>query len=284
MMARLPNVQLMSLNNQRQTSLPLIPNSKIKPLKYKFPPVSVQAAVNGGRLKQEGIFKEELKSKQDFLMRLINIIVRKVKNSPTGSLHLELPWKVGTGIIFSDKNYIKCIDVNPNSQEIGFETCLNGIMQSGSIKSPPGDVGLWFEEAVAGAFIAAGGEKISDLRVGVRWDWLNRGVPEKVFRTDVDIAMQWKGQFIAISCKLGTKPDELDKWQTEIMAEARAGLGRFALPVLVRGGIPDKDARDIAGDSIEKGFLEIGLTLLNDQGLLNRLVEQALEGNQTLSE
>jgi hypothetical protein len=96
--------------------------------------------------------------------------------------------------------------------------------------------------------------------------------------------MQWKGQFIAISCKLGTKPDELDKWQTEIMAEARAGLGRFALPVLVRGGIPDKDARDIAGDSIEKGFLEIGLTLLNDQGLLNRLVEQALEGNQTLSE
>lgn len=282
-MARLSGVMLWSLENQNQQAKPLQPEGEIRPLTYSFPPLLLQASVNGGRLKKDGISKEEIKEKEKFLLGFINIIASYSKKNAKGKIEAPVPWDGGAEIFLNEENYIKCTGINPGKEEVSFEVSFNRVNESGSVTSPPDDLGRWLEELVAGAFLAAGGSKITDLRVGMRWDWLENFVPANVFRTDVDIVAQWKGQYIAISCKLGVKAEELEEWRAEIMAEGRAGLGRMALPVLVRGGIPHKKAERIAGKSIQNGFLEIGLTLLNDHALLNHLVEQALEANQTLS-
>ena len=97
--------------------------------------------------------------------------------------------------------------------------------------------------------------------------------------------MLWSGYYVCVSVKLGVKKKDgrpLELVRAEIMAEARAGLGRFALPVLVRGGIPHWQAETIARESIDKEPLEIGLCLLDQPALLRELIEKAMEARRTL--
>ena len=102
-----------------------------------------------------------------------------------------------------------------------------------------------------------------------------------IFRTDIDIALLWKKHYVGISCKLAANEEKLDEARSEIMAETRAGLGRFALPILVRGGINRGIAVREAEKSLPREPMEIGLCLLDDPNTLSNLMEEALKAKQT---
>ncbi len=277
-LARLPNVRLWSLYNQSQSIQPLVPGPGLCPRNFGFPEIAIQAACVGGRLVSEGISLVEISTKKNFLSNLINVVAKQVKRNPRKRFWPPC-WQAGEQIQVDDSNYITCVDVFPSAEKIQFQACNNGNKLEGTVTSF-GDFGHWLEEAVAGAFLAAGGKKISDLTVGIRWAWLHP-MPQNYFRSEIDIVLQWQGQYIAISCK-STSPPDLD-WEAvrnEIVAEARSQLGRFTLPVLIRPGINHNEAIEWAIASIKFEPLEINLSLLNQPNMLKNLVMQALDRRQ----
>ena len=94
--------------------------------------------------------------------------------------------------------------------------------------------------------------------------------------------MIWRKHYVCISCKLGVKEKELEDIHSEIIGEARECFGRFALPVLVRGGIPSDQAYPHAKNSIAKEPLEISLCLLNRPSELRELLDEAIRKKSTI--
>ncbi|OPX19262.1 MAG: hypothetical protein BZ151_10170, partial [Desulfobacca sp. 4484_104] len=275
-LSKLPGVSLWSLH-QNQGIRPLIPDPSLGPRPFVFPEIAIQAACVGGRLVSEGIRLPEIRTKKDFLSNLINVVAKKVRRSRPGSRFWPPRWNAGKEIRVDNNNYITCLDVYPSTEKIRFKACNNGNELEGMVTSFA-DFGHWLEEPVAGAFLAAGGNSISDLTVGIRWAWLHH-TSARYFRSEIDIVFQWQGQYIAISCK-STDSHNWETVRAEIVAEARAQLGRFALPVLVRPGIEHNNAIPWAEASLEFEPLEINLSLLNQPGTLKDLINTALTRRQ----
>lgn len=291
-LAKIQGVRIWSLKNEDLKAVPLIKDDHTNPISYSFPSILLQAKVVGGRLNKLGISQDDLKNKAAFLIKMINVIAKRAGKS--GSLNFLdeknkstlLPWSKGKKVEVDQQNFIRCLEVDEVNTKIKFEACYNQKESDPEYVNCENTIGHWLEEPVAGAFLAAGGNRIKDIRAGVRWDWLHKKERNDFFRTDIDVLLNWKGVYIGISCKLGgSNKKKLEDARAEIMAEARAGLGRFALPVLVRGGIKKKEAETMAKKSIKEGGpLEIGLCVLNQPGTLNTLVEEAINNLRTLNE
>lgn len=284
-LARLNNVEIWSLNTQKRaaTRLTSIENHfDIQP--FSFPPISLQACINGGILRDEGLADKEVRDQIPFFTTVVDLIAKEAQRHPRGGVKFDLPWAQGKRFPKNGDRYIKCKELD--NDKIIFEIPNGQAVTSGIIRcDDPNDPGKWLEEPVAAAFILAAGSEIKEMRLGVKWNWLNNKQVGNHFRTELDIILQWNGHFIGISCKRsGGLEEDLENYRNEIMAEARAGLGRFAIPILVRGNIPYKQAMSVAKESLKDGPLEIGLCLLNQTDVLKRLVKMAMDKYHTLSQ
>lgn len=277
--ARLPVRSIWSLVDQRQKAQTLIENKTFSPIPYDFPPITVQASVVGGWLSTEGISKEELLKKKEFLMNMCNVIGQIIKSEKSGWLK-KIKWEAEKTLQHDGKNYIKCLQVDRQNEAIEFDACFQGHIASGWVKSLP-DMGHWFEEVVAGAFLNAGGRDIEDIRVGLRWGWLHAQQNSRHFRNDLDIVVLWKGHYIGVSCKIGVQEDALEKERTDVIAVTRTGLGRFALPVIVRGGIKPKEASRVAEATLRTEPMELGMSLLSERTAMNVLMVSLLVARRT---
>lgn len=156
------------------------------------------------------------------------------------------------------------------------------------MRSKP-DKGHWLEEVVAGTLLKYFSRDITDMRVGLRWDWLGKKTADGVFRTDMDIIVSWKGTYLGIEVKSGIKndPNNLEKIRGSIMAETREGLGRFAVPVLIRGNFSadPTEALQYSEKSIAWEPLEIGLNCLQQDlsDKIKLLIDRAIAQKRTTS-
>ncbi|MDI6797404.1 MAG: hypothetical protein QMD09_10685, partial [Desulfatibacillaceae bacterium] len=281
-MARLPAYAFWSMRNDIQKAVDLFEDADKAPLHYDFPPVDLWGEVCGGLLQNRGADRKSLAEKSLFLKSMADVVAMLAEN---GNLILpETGWRQGLTLEANIENFIRCDEVDAQKNRLSFTVCLNGNEQTGSLPGPA-DQGLWLEEVIAGAFLAAGAEKITDIRAGMRWAWSKKQT--KKFKTDIDIAMIWKGSkkgvAMGVSCKLVVPKDKLEEARAEIVAEARANFGRFALPVLVRGHVDRRDPSGYARKRINenKQPLEIDLSLLNKTGILAELVDAAISKQRT---
>lgn len=287
--AQLQGVEIWSLNNKIQSAIKLGEETGINTKSYSFPPIHLQAQVVGGKLQDFGFSQKHFEKKKVFLKNIGEIISEKTKES--GKLEfidinnnpILLPWSKGHRLWLDNENYVQCLEIDSVNKRIKFQVRYKGVDTSPDyIKGDPAYTGLWLEEPVACGFWEAGKYSIKDIRAGLRWAWLHEDANRSDFRTDLDILLNWEGVYLGISCK-SHRANYSDK--AEIMAEARAGLGRFALPVIVTGGIKYAEAKQIAEKSIRDGGpLEIGLCLLNESNQLKELTEKAIKNLRTLED
>jgi len=281
-LSRIPvdGLGLWSLWERQQKSVPLAGHSQDRRIQYGFAPILVQAAIVGGRLSAEGIPKSELLQKKSLLSNMSKVIAKIVANTSKGwtdssqwPIDKDNPWRAGVRICHNERNYIKCLKVDSRGEKIEFEASCDGKIETGWIKSRPGE-GHWFEEVAAGAFLDAGGAEIQDIRVGLRWDWLHKEPNKRAFRNDLDVSVLWKGQYIGVSCKTGKV--NLDEEGPAIVAVTRTGLGRFGISVIIRKGIKPRDSYRYAQETSRIEPMELGMSLLGDRGAINRLMVMLL--------
>ncbi len=300
--ARLPNVELWSLLNQRKAAMPLSQRNA-NPRHYQLAPILVQAGILQGqpiindtspfgesvkiskRSRNESISFDSLIERKDFLINFMRVVAYRTRKHRYGNIVYPDKWKPGSTFPINKKastgdKFIRCIRVDTAREEIEFEATYNKNKQTGVIHSPPNS-GQWLEEPVAAAFMAAGGKNITDARISIKWPWTGDSGSESFARTELDVILIWKSSYLVVSCKSSPPPEKLKRDRTEIMAEAREGFGRFAIPVIVRAGIKKSKAEQIARDSIYREPLEIGMCLLNQSGLLGDLIDEYLSKKQT---
>ena len=285
--ARLPVNSLWSLYDKYQRVESLIANTSLSPIPYGFPPITVQASIIGGRLFDEGTSMVQLLEKQGLLSNICKVIALIMRNTSMGvppkeSWPKPLVWAPGVKIVHDHGNYIKCIQIYEKNEQVEFEASFNGQKEQGWIKSLP-HTGHWFEEAVAGAFLDAGGSEIEDMRVGLRWDWLHKNPDGVHFRNDLDVVVLWKGHYIGISCKTGSDDATLEMERPAVIAVTRTGLGRFALPAIVRSGVKPKLAVKKAETSLKTEPMEVGMSLLSEKSNLNLLINKHFIERRTVT-
>jgi hypothetical protein len=287
------------LKNDVNKAIPLI-ESAISPAyyDYKVPSIIFQTTIQ----KHEPMFQESdhfifkdirysrtylglsidmIRPKMNSLIPFISLIAEIAKNYEKGQFPFHLLDKTGE-ITLNQHDYLKI--VQKNKEQITFEVSYNNRRNTVDIHGEP-NTGQWLEEIVATAFLHAGGKNISDLRVGIKWPWNYKKSNDKdAFQTEIDIVMIWKENYVCISCKLALKIKKLSKICSEIIAETRAGFGRFALPVLVRGGIPHSSAKDHAESTMKNDPMEISLCLLNQPDKLINLLDKALAQKRTVKQ
>lgn len=263
-----------------------------------LPPTLVQADVQGGALVGLAADDEELRGRLRFLhlaARVVREIARRSEDGgwiplrkhpprePKASyLQVLREWDTGRGATARRWLRMKAVLRAGKGEEVA-EGDLPG----------PADEGFWLEQVVAGALIAAGAR---DVVSGLRWGHLyeprlerspGRQGPEEgsvPFRTDIDVAGRFGEGFVAVSVKLGFPKEKdgksreqwIERARQEVKAEARACLGRFTIPVLVRP-VP----RGLAGEEAlwdvwrEDGVLELPLSELGNTALIRELLERA---------
>lgn len=291
------NTRLWSLDTKAQVASPLSA-SGVKSLPFQYPPVIIQATCRAGSIKDHGSPLEEIANQKDCLQKMINIVSKKAEQDANGRCLKPGPWAVNKKIILSiskrkgnkkttEKSSITCKEINIQKQKLKFSVVHNKQSCQVEIRSKP-EGGFWLEPLIAAAFLSASSQRvpyrIDDMRVGLRPAVLYQTEDQDKFRADIDIALLWQGQYIGVSCKSFIDEgdiEELEATRSEIIAETRKTLGRFALPVLVRGGIPPGIAKERAEESIELEPLEIALSLLKDSEYLRNLIELALKAKKT---
>jgi hypothetical protein len=303
------NVESWSLNNSRKRAEPLIPqNSETKDdhhYNYRLAPIITQTSIQQKEplyniindtwkdIFSESIFikpyhgtsLEEIKKRKKFLFQfacVVSTIAQKRKG--VFPVH-QASWKKNHTLPREpSKFYLKCLNVKESKEEMTFEVYYNKQKTIGMIHGVPYG-GHWLEEVVAGAFLEACGAEITDLRVGIKWPWHDQSSATNAtdeFKTELDVIFIWRQYYVCISCKLGENKKEIEDIKSEIRAEARECFGRFALPVLVKGGIPGGDqAYNYAMDTMDSEPVEISLCLLNQPNKLKNLLELALYKKST---
>jgi hypothetical protein len=139
----------------------------------------------------------------------------------------------------------------------------------------------------AGALLHRFRRQIKDMQVGVRWAWLGKEENSPHFRTDLDILLRWENAYLGIECKLAVPNDQamLEDICATVMAETRVGLGRFALPILLRGSFPKdlKKTEAITQATIQMEPLEISLSYLSKMLIpkIANWIQQAFQARRT---
>lgn len=258
-------LELWSLNNETRHAQRLDGKGSVR---FDLPPLLSAANINGGDLRKDGRTLADIKRQKEFLVMCSKVIGQSVWDETKINLVRKngTPANVlGAGVrVVSKKGFLECLDANT----MRFRVCIGKKCKVGTLRGRP-DKWHWLEEIVAGAFLAEGGSKIREMAVGIEWSWLhpeNRGDP----RAEIDIAMRWEDHYVCVSVKksgrYGADPTAQSspvlQHGLSIMAETRVGFGRFALPVLTRGGISKEHAEGIANASLDLEPLELGLSLM----------------------
>jgi hypothetical protein len=132
--------------------------------------------------------------------------------------------------------------------------------------------GYWFECLVGAAFLDAGADEV---RVGVKWQWPKRAEP----RAEADVLVRWEYWFLAVSCKVGRV--QLGQALREIEALASSGVGRFAIPILVK---PRTDPQAIEQSlQAKKGAVLLDLQIIADRERLKETIERIIRVRRTTS-
>ncbi len=277
----LPNLELWSLHTTHRVAACL--TGEKAPLPLDLPPIKLQASCVGGKLASEGIPLERIRAQQEFYAACADVI------ASASPYKLLIEWQPGAKIEDSQKKKsVVCTAISPPTGTMELKVKDGQQEYSGRVLYNPDNPrdGRWFEEVAAGALLYHFPKRIKDLRIGVRWAWLGSTDAGPHFRTDLDILLRWDNAYVGIECKLGAikNPDILEDICNGVMAETRAGLGRFALPVLLRGSFPRdlQQAAQLTEASIEMEPLEISLAFLAKQRIarIGKWIDRALNKRQ----
>jgi len=217
-LSRINNSEIWSLRGDTGESVCISEPNKKKNL--CVPNILTQAKCCGGDITNFGINQNHLKYQKHFWVLLTQFFDRYVKEG---------------GKDFRLTN-LKC--TNGYLKPIGkfFEVKLDNQIEKLEIRLSEG--GFWFESMVAGCFLFAGA---NEIMCNIKWDWPGgiayTAYKGKTFMNEVDVICRINHRFIAISCKLGQ--NQIAKPKREIEAVARAGLGRFCIPIFIRPKISD---------------------------------------------
>ena len=267
--------KLYSLRTDQLVSLNLYNDNEKIP--YSSAPLIVQGYVSGGALQGVEFTKDDIDRQMNFLTAMTKFIA---SYTAEGQYFPRRGWQKNL-VLCAKNGTLKCTNVDSEREKLKFLVHLKGHQPlTGTLKSKP-DTGHWLEPIVAAAFLRAGRDKITDLAVGIKWDWPKKKKSES-FRTEIDVALVWEHQYLGISCKLGVEKGYFQKVRNEIMAEARTNFGRFAVPVLVRGGIRATHCVNIAQSSTKSELLQIPLPILDQSELIAGLVEKFLKNKRTV--
>ena len=165
-------------------------------LPLETPPALVQARMRGGRL------------------------CRKPKNACAWSPHqIDMLCGLATSIVGGRWDW-------------GRISGLVRAARSSGLSLPKKPAGAWFEELVAGLAVASGAEEVW---LNVKWAWSGARSGPRVFRDEIDVLVRRGGNMFVISCKLLPPSGfSLARDASETEAVTRDGVGRLAIPVLVR--------------------------------------------------
>lgn len=276
------DLNIWSLDNQKAHLIPLDPEMGYKAKRYRLPSVNVQASVCGGELKNPGKSWENILSEQknsDFLYYSMQVISNALNNQQKHNQIVDQLFKLSEGVIIGRSKWLKVnsVVVQDGTECLRITTKFNDFHSTGILISPlvnDKKSMIWFEHLIAGYLVKIfQNRKNFDLQWGVEWPQLQK---RELTRTEIDIIMSFDHYFLGISCKLGvkkTKP-EIDSVRAEIITEAKENIGRFAIPVLVRGDIQPSQAKKIAQESLESEPLEIGACLLKNTEYLHSIINQ----------
>jgi len=308
-LVRLPNVEAWSLNNSKKISEPIISQKSESDndhyYDYRLAPIITQTSIQqkeplyyiindtwkdmfSGSIfikPYHGTSLEEIKNQKEFLFQFA-CVVATIAQQRKGVFPVhQATWKKNHTLPRgSSEFYLKCLNVKESKEEITFEVYYNRQKSSGMIHGVPYG-GHWLEEVVAGAYLKACGADITDLRVGIKWPWHDQDSATNAkneFKTELDVIFIWRQYYVCISCKLGENKKEIEDIKSEIRAETRECFGRFALPVLVKGGIPGgNEAYNHALNTMDSEPMEISLCLLNRPNDLKNLLELAIYKKST---
>lgn len=274
------NIQLWSLHQGQSQAVPLFSYASVAPLPLQHPPILLEVACRRGPDFDYELTLNDLQARKDCLIKMMLILSHL--SVPSGvCLPNNFTWQPDIELPLDNTSGIRCLAIKDQGKKKIFKFLVRYRRQECEVEYPSYiGTGYWLEPLVAVAFLNASTSRepyvLEDLVTGLRLYQTKGKI--KTPLVEIDVILYWQQQHIAVSCKSG-KIEETDR--QEIITEARRTLGRFALPVLVRGGIPHARAKEVAEASIHREPLEIGLSLLKDAGYLRDLIERALQAKRT---
>ncbi|MBI4531996.1 MAG: hypothetical protein HY709_10815 [Candidatus Latescibacteria bacterium] len=152
---------------------------------------------------------------------------------------------------------------------------------SGGLETQKGHLsfgsGFWFEEVVANAFLKI---QPKEVQVGVKWAWPREDLAQPGSHKDeVDVLVQYKGRFLAVSCKTG-RNISISEAAQEIEAVTLKNLGRFGIPIFIR---PEVNVEMISQTIFSgRGTVVLDLATITDADKLKEMLEDIFDSRSTL--
>ena len=256
-LARIPNAEIWSLRGDLGKAYCL--SNPTKSLVLSAPDILTQARCCGGTLIGSERTQNSLPGQQGFLNLLARFLVRYLQQHSA------------KGIGFRD---LECNDGFLKVYSSYAEVKLDNQIKKGSLSQQDKKGGYWFELLVANAFWAAGADEVHR---SVKWDWPKKR-QFKGAMTEVDVLARFNHRFIAISCKIGPN---IAQPKREIEAMARAGMGRFCIPILARPKVSEREMQT----SIESnmGAVVLDIRYLVEPEVLSSTLERIFNKRSTVT-
>ena len=258
-LARIPNAEIWSLRGDLGKAYCL--SNPTKSLVLSAPDILTQARCCGGTLIGSERTQNSLPGQQGFLNLLARFLVRYLQQHSA------------KGIGFRD---LECNDGFLKVYSSYAEVKLDNQIKKGSLSQQDKKGGYWFELLVANAFWAAGADEVHR---SVKWDWPKKRQFKRAM-TEVDVLARFNHRFIAISCKIGAD-GKIALPKREIEATARAGMGRFCIPILARPKVSER----IINQSIESnmGAVVLDLRYMAEPEVLSSTLERVFNKRSTVT-
>lgn len=271
--------RLWSLETKTKKALPITASfDDPRAIPMKNVSIAVVSRVNVAGTYEARIKFDQLKKKVPFLNAMATFVARAFR---AGSRFFRGDWETGQKVkIGKDRLICEKVDRDSSNPQVWIKLEVDKKSYKGSFYCYP-DSNVWFEEVVAGAFLNAGDKVVTDACVGALW----RNIEERTTLTELDAILRWDENFLAISCKLGFS-DCSERSANEIAAEAKAKLGRRAIPVLVSVHLPS-DIEAAKGHALttaeESIVVEIAPSLLDQPDILREVIDKAIKSRRTIS-
>lgn len=215
--ARIPRLELWSQSPPYATQLEGARRLELRP-----PDLLTQARMCGGRLASRPRLADAKRWDEKYI-RFLLLLARAVACGPE-----DLPLDPLAGFARGRTILTPLPTDSPSRQR--WKVQVDGERAHGSL---PSAGGAWLERVVAAACVQAGTDEVW---LNLEWDWPPDAppAPREGPRSELNVAARFGWQLFALSCKLRTKGGLTRRYAAEIEAVASTGLGRFAIPVLVR--------------------------------------------------
>lgn len=215
--ARIPRLELWS-----QSPPHAIQIEGDRRLELRPPDLLAQARMRGGRLASRPRLADAKQWSREHV-RFLLLLARAVARAPQ-----DLALDPLAGFAQGGTVLMPLRSDDPRKQR--WKVHVDGLKAQGWL---PVVGGAWLERVVAAACVEAGADEVW---LNLEWDWPpgEPPAPRHGPRSELDVAARFGWQLFAFSCKLRTKGGMTRRYAAEIEAIASTGLGRFAIPVLVR--------------------------------------------------